>query len=61
MNIEKIPLVTSLLRASKNGDKGQLLLVMNSITKNGITKNDLNSVDKNGRVKMFKEKFKTKI
>lgn len=53
MNIEKTPLVTSLLRASKNADKEQLQKVMRSIVEHGITKNDLNSVDQNGRVKTF--------
>lgn len=50
MNIEKTPLVTSLIRACKSADKEELGLVIKSISENGISKNDLNSVDRNGRV-----------
>lgn len=51
MNIDKTPLVTSLIRACKSADTEELKLVIDSIKQHGISKNDLNSVDKNGRVK----------
>ncbi|KAJ6640541.1 Ankyrin repeat domain-containing protein 33B [Pseudolycoriella hygida] len=49
MNIEKTPLVTSLIRACKNADLDELIKVKESICRNGITPKDLNSVDNNGR------------
>ncbi|XP_037050856.1 uncharacterized protein LOC119084847 isoform X2 [Bradysia coprophila] len=49
MNIEKTPLVTSLIRACKNADKDELMQVMCSIEQIGISTSDLNSVDQNGR------------
>lgn len=50
MEIEKTPLVTSLIRACKSVNKDEMAQIIRSIKDNGITKKDLNSVDNNGRV-----------
>lgn len=50
MSIEKIPTITTLLRASRCHDEEILQMVLERIIKNGINEEDLNATDCNGRV-----------
>ncbi|KAG4071588.1 hypothetical protein HA402_011742 [Bradysia odoriphaga] len=49
MNSTRTPMVTPLIRACKSGEKNELNQVINYINEKGISKDLLNSVDKNGR------------
>lgn len=50
MNLEKVPLVTELLRASRDANEILLKDVFRQILEEGISKEDLNITDKSGRV-----------
>lgn len=50
MNIEKVPLVTALLRASRSQDETVLRQVLENILRNGINEGELNAADCSGRV-----------
>lgn len=54
VNIQKIPLITTLLRASRNQDEDIIKFVLDSILTNGISEEDLNAVDCSGRVSKMK-------
>ncbi|XP_063697870.1 serine/threonine-protein phosphatase 6 regulatory ankyrin repeat subunit B-like [Culicoides brevitarsis] len=49
MNLEKVPLVTELLRASRDANEILLKDVFRQILEDGIKKDDLNITDKSGR------------
>lgn len=50
MSIRKIPLITTLLRASRNQDDDVLHLTMENMETDGINEDDLNATDCSGRV-----------
>lgn len=50
MNIQKIPLITTLLRASRNQDEEIIRHVLASILTDEISPDDLNATDCSGRV-----------
>lgn len=50
MSLQKVPLVTTLLRASRDADEELLRTVLRDILLNGIPSKDLNSDDNSGRV-----------
>lgn len=50
MNIDKLPLVTTLLRASRNQDEETLRHALENILRNGISEAELNAQDCSGRV-----------
>lgn len=50
MNIDKVPLVTTLLRASRSQDEIVLRQVLETILRNGINEVELNAADCSGRV-----------
>lgn len=50
MNLQKVPLVTTLLRASRDADEELLRSVLRDILINGIPSQDLNAEDNSGRV-----------
>lgn len=50
MNLDKVPLVTTLLRASRSQDETTLRQVLENILRNGINEADLNTADCSGRV-----------
>lgn len=52
MNLEKVPLVTELLRASRDANEILLKDVFRQILEEGISKEDLNITDKSGRVSL---------
>lgn len=53
MSLNKLPIVTRLLRAARDGNEVLLKKCLQEIKSNGITKEDLNSTDLNGRVSKF--------
>lgn len=48
--VDRLPLVTTLLRASRDGNDVLIKSALRDIIINGITKEELNSTDKSGRV-----------
>lgn len=50
MDLQKVPLVTTLLRASRDADEELLRSVLRDILINGIASQDLNAEDNSGRV-----------
>lgn len=50
MDLQKVPLVTTLLRASRDADEELLRSVLRDILINGIPSQDLNAEDNSGRV-----------
>lgn len=50
MNIDKLPLVTTLLRASRSQDDETLRHTLETILRNGISEAELNAQDCSGRV-----------
>lgn len=50
MNLEQVPMVSTLLRAARDANELLLKEALRDILINGITKEDLNSTDKSGRV-----------
>lgn len=50
MNIDKVPLVTTLLRASRSQDETTLRQVFENILRNGMSEVELNADDCSGRV-----------
>lgn len=50
MSVQKVPLITTLLRASRNQDEDLIKYVLQHILTNGISEEDLNAVDCSGRV-----------
>lgn len=50
MNRDKVPLVTTLLRASRSQDEDTLRQVLENIIRNGISEAELNAEDCSGRV-----------
>lgn len=50
MSIDKVPIVTTLLRASRSQDEDTLRQVFESILKNGVSEIELNADDCSGRV-----------
>lgn len=54
MSIQKIPLITTLLRASRNQDEELMQCVLENILTNGMSEEDLNAADCSGRVSTHK-------
>lgn len=50
MSVQKVPLITTLLRASRNQDEDLIKYVLQHILANGMSEEDLNAVDCSGRV-----------
>lgn len=50
MNVQKIPLITTLLRASRNQDEEIIRHVLQGVLNDGISPDDLNATDCSGRV-----------
>lgn len=50
MSLDQVPLVPTLLRASRDGNELLLKDVFKQILENGLNKEDLNATDKSGRV-----------
>lgn len=50
MNDQRVPLITTLLRASRNQDEELIKNVLQHIITNGISEEDLNASDASGRV-----------
>lgn len=50
MNIDKLPLVTTLLRAARSQDDDKLRQALENILRNGISETELNAQDCSGRV-----------
>ena len=53
MNLQKVPLVTTLLRASRDADEDLLKTVLRDMLINGISSTDLNADDNSGRVSVL--------
>lgn len=54
MDLQQVPLVTTLLRASRDADEDLLRIVMRDILLNGIPAQDLNAEDNSGRVSCWR-------
>lgn len=50
MSIDKVPIVTTLLRAARSQDEDTLRQLLDNILKNGISEIELNADDSSGRV-----------
>lgn len=50
MNKDKVPFVTTLLRASRSQDEDTLRQVLENILRNGMNETELNAEDCSGRV-----------
>lgn len=50
MSLEQVPIVSKLLRASRDGNELLLKECFTEILENGISPKDLNATDKSGRV-----------
>lgn len=50
MNIEKIPLVTTLLRTARDTDEDLMRVVLHEIIVNSPNDVDINATDRSGRV-----------
>lgn len=50
MNQDKVPFVTTLLRASRGQDEDTLRQVLDNILRNGMNEAELNAEDCSGRV-----------
>lgn len=61
MNIDKLPLVTTLLRAARSQDDDTLRHTLENILRNGIGETELNAQDCSGRVSddRLKQKFQS--
>lgn len=53
MNIDKLPLVTTLLRASRSQDDETLRHTLENILRNGMSEAELNAQDCSGRVSVL--------
>lgn len=50
MSIDKVPMVTTLLRVARSQDEDTMRQVLENILKNGISEPELNADDCSGRV-----------
>lgn len=57
MNIDRMPLVTTLLRAARSQDETTLRQVFENILRNGINEAELNADDCSGRVSGRQQTF----